>query len=109
LAEIGEKIHSIFRDEDTIAHIGGDEFSVFLTHKIPKDIIDLRARQICEAIKTEYRVAGEIVSTSCSVGVAIAPQHGNSYTQLYKNADKAQYLAKKAGKNKHIIFDSANE
>lgn len=109
LVEIGKKIHSIFRDEDVIAHLGGDEFSVFLTHKIPEEIIDLRARQICEAIKTEYRVAGEVVSTSCSVGVAIAPQHGNSYKQLYKNADKAQYLAKKSGKNKHIIFDDMSE
>jgi len=105
LIEIGNKIHSIFRDEDIVAHVGGDEFCAFIPHQIPQEIIDLRARQLCEAIKTEYRVAGEVVSTSCSVGVAIAPQHGNSYKQLYKNGDKALYLAKKAGKNKYIIFD----
>ncbi len=109
LVEIGEKIHSIFRDEDIIAHLGGDEFGIFLSHKIPKEIIELRARQLCEAINTEYRVAGEVVSTSCSVGVAIAPQHGNTYKQLYKNADKAQYLAKKAGKNNYIIFKDKKE
>lgn len=105
LIEIGQKIHSIFRDEDITAHIGGDEFCVFLRHQIPEEIIELRAKQICEAIRTEYRVAGNVVPSSCSVGVAIAPRHGNSYHQLYKNADKAQYIAKKSGKNKYVIFE----
>lgn len=108
LIEIGQKIHSIFRDEDITAHIGGDEFCVFLRHQIPEEIIELRAKQICEAIRTEYRVAGNVVSSSCSVGVAIAPKHGNSYQQLFKNADKAQYTAKKSGKNKYVIFEQNN-
>lgn len=105
LIEIGQKIHAIFRDEDITSHIGGDEFCVFLRHQIPEEIIELRAKQICEAIRTEYRVAGQVVSSSCSVGVAIAPRHGNSYQKLYKNADKAQYVAKKSGKNNYVIFD----
>lgn len=105
LIEIGQKIHSIFRDEDITAHIGGDEFCVFLRHQIPEEIIELRAKQICEAIRTEYRVAGNVVPSSCSVGVAIAPRHGNSYQKLFKNADKAQYTAKKSGKNKYVIYE----
>jgi diguanylate cyclase (GGDEF)-like protein len=50
-------------------------------------------------------VAGNVVPSSCSVGVAIAPRHGNSYQQLFKNADKAQYTAKKSGKNKYVIYE----
>lgn len=106
LIELGEKIHDIFREEDKIARLGGDEFAVFVSHKIPDEIIRMRAMQICDAVACKYNVGEreKTISLSCSVGVAIAPLHGNSFLELYRKADKAQYFAKRSGKNRYCVF-----
>lgn len=39
-----------------------------------------------------------------SVGIAFAPQHGNSFMDLYRNADHALYQTKRAGKNGYSLY-----
>ena len=47
------------------------------------------------------------IVTSISMGIALFPQHGKTYTELYNCADTALYHAKAAGKNRYIIYDAS--
>ncbi len=95
---------------DTVARMGGDEFAIIM-----RDLNALSAEQT--AIKTATRVLGQFFSpfmianrevyTSCSIGIALFPQHGNSAEVLLRSADTAMYAAKRAGKNNYQFFDEA--
>ena len=45
---------------------------------------------------------------SCSVGVALFPDHGTSYSELFQRADQALYMAKDKGKNGYAVYDSTD-
>lgn len=95
---------------DTVARMGGDEFAIIL-----RDLNPETAEQI--ALKTASRVLGQFYSpfmianrevfTSCSIGIALFPQHGSSAELLLRSADTAMYAAKRAGKNNYQFFNDA--
>ncbi|HOD01881.1 MAG TPA: diguanylate cyclase [Clostridiales bacterium] len=41
---------------------------------------------------------------SCSIGIALWPDHGSSYTELFTKADEAMYKAKSSGKNNYEFY-----
>ena len=109
LSDVAKKLCTVFSDKDTVGRIGGDEFAVLLKlnpdgRKLGMRIIESRAKAIVEALKDTYSDGKHEVSVSASVGISIFPEYGNSYDDLYKNADAALYASKKAGKNQYFIF-----
>ncbi|MCM1253907.1 MAG: diguanylate cyclase [Clostridium sp.] len=109
LRSLGKQIGVLFRATDIVGRAGGDEFIIFL-----KDIADM------EAIKKEAKKvedffkdfkAGEYTkySATASIGVAIFPQEGNSFENIYKAADQALYKAKKRGKNQLAFYHDMDE
>ena len=46
---------------------------------------------------------------SCSIGIALSPEHGRSYYELFNKADQALYWAKAKGKNNFVIYNEENE
>jgi diguanylate cyclase (GGDEF)-like protein/PAS domain S-box-containing protein len=96
LHELGERLQSCTRGEDTVARIGGDEFGFLLTD------IDLRvAKRIVARIQHELRnpfvIQGLSLHVEASIGIAVFPEHGDSVEQLLQRADVAMYMAKRAG------------
>ena len=49
------------------------------------------------------------MTTSVSIGIAMAPQQGNSFVELYQKADKALYYVKQNGKNGYRFYDASLE
>ena len=47
------------------------------------------------------------IVTSISMGVALFPQHGRTYAELYNRADTALYHAKATGKDRYVVFDAS--
>ena len=103
LRNLGMRLKSLFRSTDIIGRIGGDEFVVFLININDLDIIEREARKLERFFRT-FEV-GEYVkySVTASLGAAIYSIDGQSFEDLYKNADKALYNAKKNGK-KQLAF-----
>lgn len=103
LQQFGERLQELFRKGDIIGRIGGDEFVVLL-----KNIKDIKNAQIrSESICTQMSNVAKSLnfpSISCSVGIAIFPDHGTEYKQLLHHADVALYEAKKQGKNKYMLY-----
>lgn len=105
LTQLANGLKKLFRSEDVIGRIGGDEFFVFLSNCDKGPELELRAGQICETFRKTFQEKQDVVRISASVGIACWPQDGDNFYALYQNADSALYTAKQHGKDTFSFFD----
>ncbi len=99
LREAAKRVTACVRDSDTVARMGGDEFTVILGNvSTPNSKVHV-AKKIVEAIARPFVLDGKHCTISVSIGIAIYPDNGKTAAQLVKIADAAMYLAKHSGKN----------
>ncbi len=100
LVQMADCMRSVFRKEDMLCRMGGDEFLAFIDY-MTQEQIEEKARRLCELIgqidMADFRCG-------VSVGVAVAQKETISFDELYKQADEALYNAKNSGKSKYIIY-----
>ncbi len=97
---------------DTCGHLVGDEVLQFMATQlrcfftnIPNAKIAMdKGQAFCEAMKQWSHKEG--LQVTCSVGIAMAPQHGTAFDILYQRADNALYKAKENGKNQCCVYDT---
>ena len=99
LREAAKRIVGCVRESDTVARMGGDEFTVILSNVRTPDNIKHVANKIVEAIARPFVLNGKECSVSVSIGISLHPDNGETAAQLVKIADAAMYLAKHSGKN----------
>ncbi len=99
LREVAKRIVACVRESDTVARIGGDEFTVLLCNVRKQDSIKRVADKIINAIARPFMLNGKECSISVSIGISLHPENGETAAQLVKIADAAMYLAKNNGKN----------
>jgi len=92
-------------DEEILARMGGDEFTVLVgsIHK-PTDALRV-ARRIQEALALPLRIEEREVFTSASIGIALSTTHREHAELLLRDADLAMYRAKALGKGRCEFFD----
>ncbi|MBO4403954.1 MAG: diguanylate cyclase [Treponema sp.] len=110
LVDAARNLNLIFSENDYVGRIGGDEFAAFLRLSddakiVGEKIIEAKASAICSRLNETYSDGINEVTISASVGVAVYPQHGIKYSELFKNADGVLYKAKNSGKNQYKIFN----
>lgn len=98
LRETAHRLNLCVRKADTIARMGGDEFTAVLPDI--KDEYDLTtiAKRILTSLIKPFDLDGHESYVSASIGIAVAPDDGADSATLIKNADTAMYRAKEAGK-----------
>jgi len=107
LSEIASMLQGLFRQEDIVGRIGGDEFAILMTGSADPYAAQQKAQDILNAFgRLLPGGVGEGKRLSCSVGIALAPQDGETFQALYHNADLALYRAKIMGKNKMAFYSS---
>jgi diguanylate cyclase (GGDEF)-like protein/PAS domain S-box-containing protein len=99
LQAIGSRLVNCVRAEDTVARMGGDEFTILLA-----DLIDRRgaaavAQKVLEAVRHPVHVDQHELYVTTSIGMAIFPDDGPDAETLLKNADRAMYRAKDLGRD----------
>jgi diguanylate cyclase (GGDEF)-like protein len=104
LRKVAERLTSCVRAEDTIARMGGDEFTLLLT-SIDAKGSSVVAQKILAAISQPFNLEGYELYISVSIGIAIYPRDGLKPKTLLKNADVAMYQAKTAGKNRYEFYE----
>ncbi|MDF3080888.1 diguanylate cyclase domain-containing protein, partial [Burkholderia sola] len=72
----------------TLARLGGDEFLVLFEHAT-RPLLEATAQIILERLRTPIHLGLMEVYTSCSIGIAMHPQHGDSLETLIRSADTA--------------------
>lgn len=96
LQETALRLRDCLRDSDTIARIGGDEFTVLLSNISSAAGIDRVCIKIHEAIDQPFRVDDHVLNVSTSIGAAIYPDHGETSEELLRHADREMYSAKES-------------
>ena len=100
LKAVAKRMQGALRESDTLARVGGDEFAVILPRVESSDDALVVAEKIRREIDVPFELAGGYpVSISCSIGIAVYPEHGREEKRLAKNADEAMYIAKAHGGN----------
>jgi diguanylate cyclase (GGDEF)-like protein len=84
--------------------IGGDEFVIVLPHHDTARASAVASRLV-DVLAQPVHAEGRAVPSSVSIGVASAPLHGASTSDLLRNANAALYRAKHAGRNRVELFD----
>ncbi|MBP9903958.1 MAG: diguanylate cyclase [Rhodoferax sp.] len=108
LKVVAQRMLACVRESDTVARIGGDEFVLLLrsVSDDPGQTALTVAEKIREALARAFDIDGKALHISCSIGVAIYPEHGTDDITLAGHADQAMYLAKQAGRNRVTLFQS---
>jgi diguanylate cyclase (GGDEF)-like protein/PAS domain S-box-containing protein len=99
LKEVAQRLVASVRPGDTIARIGGDEFTVVLANVAHVDDVTRVAQKIMERFTKPIRVAGRELFITPSIGITLYPLDDASVENLIKNADAAMYHAKELGRN----------
>ncbi len=101
---IANRLKACMQNEDHAARLGGDEFCLVLNKVSTIAQVEAIVRRIHRALEEPVQVNHRNVPVSCSIGVALSPQHGNDTNELLQKADLALYRAKAKGKNTHHVF-----
>ncbi len=91
---MAERLKAIFRSTDFVARWGGDEFVVLMEDVSGPDAVALAAAKVVAALREDVETNGTRLASSCSVGIAMAPQDGIEIDGLLAKADTAMYRAK---------------
>jgi diguanylate cyclase (GGDEF)-like protein/PAS domain S-box-containing protein len=104
LREVGGRLKSSLRGQDTAARMGGDEFIVFLPEVSDTDAAARVAGKILDAIARPITLEGQSPAVTASMGISIFPTDGTDLETLVRNADIAMYRAKEHGSNTFEFF-----
>lgn len=103
LQAVALAIMSCLDEGQTLARLGGDEFIVLATDT-SQGALEAMASRILTRLRQPFRIGLIEVYTGCSLGIALAPQHGNDRESVIRNADTAMYTAKENGRGKFCVF-----
>lgn len=105
LSQTTGKIATLFRDDDILGRVGGDEFVVFMKNIYSSKIAIAKAEEIRTLLCQNYSQRGKSYQISASIGIAIYPAHGKQYDDLYSHSDSALYAAKNSGRNQAALYN----
>lgn len=104
LVEVSRRMKKCVRETDTVARMGGDEFTVIMSNIANMDDAALCAQKIIDGLSLPFSLDNHEVFVTLSIGIAIAPSDGEDAETLIKNADTAMYHAKELGKENYQFY-----
>jgi diguanylate cyclase (GGDEF)-like protein len=104
LVEVGRRIRSCVRPEDTCARLGGDEFAVMIEQIASPDAAVIVARRILETMARPLTILGSEVAVQGSVGIALGTGEQTA-NEITRSADLAMYRAKSEGKGRYALYE----
>ncbi len=102
IRKVADTLRQVVGVRGVIGRFGGDEFLVLIEESMNREAIKTMLKTIAKKL---YYVFDPKFNITCSIGVTVYPDDGMNYEELLGKADKALYIAKEKGKNRHIIFD----
>lgn len=104
LKELGKRLSENIRAQDLVGRVGGDEFVLFLQNIPNKETLLGKGKIILSSISEDFVEGDNKHNIKGSMGIAVYPDHGTTYEELYHHADIALYQSKHKGKNTVNIF-----
>jgi diguanylate cyclase (GGDEF)-like protein/PAS domain S-box-containing protein len=106
LISIARRLESCLRPGDTIARMGGDEFTLLVEDVMQPSDATRVAERVLDEISRPFMLKGQEVFTSGSIGIALGGSGYEHPEELLRDADTAMYKAKSMGKRRYAIFDT---
>jgi two-component system, cell cycle response regulator len=107
LKAVSERLKTCVRETDTVARMGGDEFTIILEGASSQQNILTVATRIAESIGTPFEIKGQQISVGISIGITIYPYDDHPIDDLMKHADMAMYRAKQQGGNAFHLHEAS--
>ncbi|MFN2322941.1 MAG: EAL domain-containing protein, partial [Trueperaceae bacterium] len=104
LRSVAQRLQGAVRDEDTVARIGGDEFTVVLPEVKDAPAAARVAEKLIEAFRAPFNVGGHEVHATASLGITLFPDDAVDADALIQHGDTAMYFAKNQGKDRFHFF-----
>ncbi|TYO63322.1 EAL domain-containing protein [Bradyrhizobium hipponense] len=104
LRQVANRLRACVSGNDLVARLGGDEFAIVKAGTRDPAELTVLAEQILTTLRTPVDCKGQEIPTDASIGIAIAPDHGDNLDDLLKRADLAMYAAKSEGRRTFRIF-----
>ncbi len=108
LVDVAKRIVGCVRDTDTVARMGGDEFTVILTEVDEPGSVERVANSIVQVLGLPFEIGSAQSHVSASVGIAMYPTDATDSHELLRMADLAMYEAKDSGRNTYRYFNDTN-
>jgi diguanylate cyclase (GGDEF)-like protein len=99
LVQAAQRMQAAVRSVDTVARIGGDEFTIVLPYLDEHDAATRLAERLIESLNAPFLIEGAPCGIGVSIGIAFFPQDGRTTRELMRGADEALYEAKAGGRN----------
>ncbi len=94
---VADRLTDCVREVDTVARMGGDEFTAILEGVSGEGDVAVVANRIVESIGTPFEVGPHRISIGTSIGITLYPLDDQNIDELLRHADKAMYAAKHQG------------
>lgn len=104
LITVGQRIQKCIRKSDTVARMGGDEYSALLRGVEDKEVISKVVQKMHRALQEVMHIDDHECYVNSSIGIAIYPNNGTDSESLLRNADARMYEVKRNGKGGFEFF-----
>lgn len=105
LQKVASRLRHAVRRGDLVARIGGDEFAIIAYGLTSEDKARALAARVVEILGRPFIIQGQVAELGASVGVSLAPNHGNDPEILIQYTDIALYTAKRADERGYRLFE----
>ena len=104
LKQAAERVRKATREADTVARVGGDEFTVVFPNVTSLQTLSAAAEVMLDDLARPFPSDGQELFVSASVGISLYPDDAGSVDELIKHADAAMSSAKHLGRNNFQFF-----
>lgn len=105
LCDVAARLKARVRASDTLARVGGDEFTVILRTLDHATNAGVAANALLESLAKPFHIEGHEISIGASIGISILNDSQIDGTELLRQADSAMYAAKRGGRNRALYFN----
>ncbi|MEP3046227.1 MAG: GGDEF domain-containing protein [Roseibium sp.] len=88
-----------------VCRLGGDEFTILVTDLVETEVVSGFASDVLQMLEKPFLVEEYEFLASCSIGIALVPQDGETAVDILKAADAAMYQAKNSGRATYCYYD----
>jgi diguanylate cyclase (GGDEF)-like protein/PAS domain S-box-containing protein len=107
LIAVTRRLTHCLRRSDTISRLGGDEFIILVEGDESVRFFAAVAEKICRALEAPFELGGQALTSTGTLGIAVAPTDGTDFDTLMKKADMAMYHAKDKGAERSAFSTKA--